>query len=143
LMLHQKIKNMMGFNFNVFFGYEDAINSLNDKVLIYGFASIVFGIVALLFLTFIIRKLGLDAINSYFINPLMLALGLTMFVSILPTIVFYVVASDLPAVKIVYSWIAIFMGMFLFVSINLKTIKSLFKEFNKVSQQEEFRNRKR
>lgn len=134
---------MMGFNFNVFFGYEDAINSLNDKVLIYGFASIVFGIVALLFLTFIIRKLGLDAINSYFINPLMLALGLTMFVSILPTIVFYVVASDLPAVKIVYSWIAIFMGMFLFVSINLKTIKSLFKEFNKVSQQEEFRNRKR
>jgi hypothetical protein len=134
---------MMGFNFNVFFGYEDAINSLNDKVLIYGFASIVFGIVALLFLTFIIRKLGLDAINSYFINPLMLALGLTMFVSILPTIVFYVVASDLPAVKIVYSWIAIFIGMFLFVSINLKTIKSLFKEFNKVSQQEEFRNRKR
>lgn len=134
---------MMGFNFNVFFGYEDAINSLSDKVLIYGFASIVFGIVALLFLTFIIRKLGLDAINSYFINPLMLALGLTMFVSILPTIVFYVVASDLPAVKIVYSWIAIFMGMFLFVSINLKTIKSLFKEFNKVSQQEEFRNRKR
>ncbi|MBS7230260.1 hypothetical protein KHA90_04415 [Flavobacterium psychroterrae] len=133
----------MEFNFNVFFGYEDAINSLNDKVLIYGFASIVFGIVALLFFSFIIRKLGLDAINSYFINPLMLSLGLTMFVSILPTIVFYVVALDLPAVKIVYSWIAIFIGMFLFVSINLKTIKSVFKESNKVSQQEEFRNRNR
>lgn len=142
-MLHQKIKSMMEFNFNVFFGYEDAINKLDDKVLIYGFASIAFGMVALLFLSAIIRKLGLNIINSYFINPLMMSLGLTMFISVLPTIVFYVVASDLPAVKIVYSWITIFIGMFLFVIINLETVKSFFKEFDKVSKQEQFRNRER
>lgn len=133
----------MGFNFNVFFGYEDVINSLDDKVLIYCFASLVFGMVALLLLSFVLRKIGLNAINRYFVTPLIMSLGLTVIVAILPTIVFYVVASDLPPVKIVYSWIAIFTGMLLFVVMNLQTIKNLFKEFGKVTEQEEFRNRER
>lgn len=133
----------MGFNFNVFFGYEDVINSLDDKVLIYCFASLVFGMVALLLLSFVLRKIGLNAINRYFVTPLIMSLGLTVIVAILPTIVFYVVASDLPPVKIVYSWIAIFTGMLLFVMINLQTIKNLFREFGKVTEQEEFRNRER
>jgi hypothetical protein len=133
----------MGFNFNVFFGYEDVINSLDDKVLIYCFASLVFGMVALLLLSFVLRKIGLNAINRYFVTPLIMSLGLTVIVAILPTIVFYVVASDLPPVKIVYSWIAIFTGMLLFVVMNLQTIKNLFREFGKVTEQEEFRNRER
>lgn len=133
----------MGFNFNVFFGYEDVINSLDDKVLIYCFASLVFGMVALLLLSFVLRKIGLNAINRYFVTPLIMSLGLTVIVAILPTIVFYVVASDLPPVKIVYSWIAIFTGMLLFVMMNLQTIKNLFREFGKVTEQEEFRNRER
>lgn len=133
----------MGFNFNVFFGYEDVINSLEDKVLIYCFASLVFGMVALLLLSFVLRKIGLNAINRYFVTPLIMSLGLTVIVAILPTIVFYVVASDLPPVKIVYSWIAIFTGMLLFVVMNLQTIKNLFREFGKVTEQEEFRNRER
>lgn len=133
----------MGFNFNVFFGYEDVINSLDDKVLIYCFASLVFGMVALLLLSFVFRKIGLNAINRYFVTPLIMSLGLTVIVAILPTIVFYVVASDLPPVKIVYSWIAIFTGMLLFVVMNLQTIKNLFREFGKVTEQEEFRNRER
>lgn len=133
----------MGFNFNVFFGYEDVINSLDDKVLIYCFASLVFGMVALLLLSFVLRKIGLNAINRYFVTPLIMSLGLTVIVAILPTIVFYVVALDLPPVKIVYSWIAIFTGMLLFVVMNLQTIKNLFREFGKVTEQEEFRNRER
>lgn len=133
----------MGFNFNVFFGYEDVINSLDDKVLIYCFASLVFGMVALLLLSFVLRKIGLNAINRYFVTPLIMSLGLTVIVAILPTIVFYVVASDLPPVKIVYSWIAIFTGMLLFVVMNLQTIKNLFREFGKVTEQEGFRNRER
>lgn len=133
---------MMEFNFNTFLGYENEINSLNDTVLIYGFGSIMFGLVTLTFAAFIIRKLGFGAVNSYFTSPLMLSLGLTILVSILPTIVFYVVANDISPVKILYCWITIFIGMFLFVMFNLETIKSFFREFNKVSEQEEFRNRK-
>lgn len=133
----------MGFSFNTFLGYENKINNLGDQVLIYGFALIIFGILALLFIAMIIRKLGFNSLNSFFINPLMLSLGLTLFVSILPTIVFYGVASDISGVKILYSWITIFIGMFLFVLLNLETIKSFFREFGKMSEQNEFRNRKR
>ncbi|GEM_PF-224847 len=142
-MFHPKKRNMMGFSFNTFFGYENEINNLQDQVLIYGFAGIIFGILALLFLAILLRKIGLNTINSFVVNPLMLSLGLTLFVSILPTIVLYVVALDISGVKIVYSWIAIFIGMILFVMFNLETIKSFFKEFGKLSEQKEFRNRKR
>lgn len=142
-MFHPKKRNMMGFSFNTFFGYENEINNLQDQVLIYGFAGIIFGILALLFLAILLRKIGLNTINSFVVNPLMLSLGLTLFVSILPTIVFYVVALDISGVKMVYSWIAIFIGMVLFVMFNLETIKSFFKEFGKLSEQKEFRNRRR
>lgn len=136
-------RSMMGFSFNTFFGHESQINNLGDQVLIYGFAGIVFSIVALLFISIVIRKLGLKSFNSYFINPLMLSLGLTLLVAILPTIVFYVVASDISGVKIMYSWITIFIGMLFFVSFNLETIKKCLNEFGKVTEQEEFRNRRR
>jgi len=133
----------MEFNFNTFFGYEQQINALNDQVLVYGFASIIFGIVGLLFVAMAVRKIGVNSLNSFFIHPLLLSLGLTFFVSILPTIVFYVVALDVSGVKILYSWITIFIGMLLFVLFNLENIKSFFKEFGKMSEQEEFRNRNR
>lgn len=133
----------MGFSFNTFFGYENQINELKDQVLIYGFAGIIFGILGLLFIAVLLRKIGLNTINSFFINPLMLALGLTLLVSILPTIILYVVALDISGVKIVYSWITIFLGMVLYVMFNLETIKSFFKEFGKMTEQQEFRNRKR
>lgn len=133
----------MEFSFNTFFGYEHEINALSDRVLIYGFGTIVFGIVGLLIMAIILRKIGLNSVNSFFINPLILTLGLTLLVAIFPTIVFYVVASEVSGVKMVYSWIAIFLGMLLFVIFNLETIKSFFKEFNKMSEQQEFRNRNR
>ncbi len=133
----------MGFSFNTFFGYENQINELKDQVLIYGFAGIIFGILGLLFIAVLLRKIGLNSINSFFVNPLMLALGLTLLVSILPTIILYVVALDISGVKIVYSWNTIFLGMVLYVMFNLETIKSFFKEFGKMTEQQEFRNRKR
>ena len=133
----------MGFSFNTFFGYENQINELKDQVLIYGFAGIIFGILGLLFIAVLLRKIGLNSINSFFVNPLMLALGLTLLVSIMPTIILYVVALDISGVKIVYSWITIFLGMILYVMFNLETIKSFFKEFGKMTEQQEFRNRKR
>ncbi|WDF59978.1 hypothetical protein PQ462_01105 [Flavobacterium sp. KACC 22758] len=133
----------MEFSFNTFFGYENQINELKDQVLIYGFAGIIFGILGLLFIAVLLRKIGLNSINSFFVNPLMLALGLTLLVSIMPTIILYVVALDISGVKIVYSWITIFLGMILYVMFNLETIKSFFKEFGKMTEQQEFRNRKR
>ncbi|MBZ4035979.1 hypothetical protein K6T82_14490 [Flavobacterium sp. 17A] len=133
----------MEFSFNTFLGYEHEINALDDQVLVYGFASIIFGIVGLLIIAMIVRKIGLNSLNSFVIHPLLLSLGLTFFVAILPTIIFYVVALDVSGVKIVYSWIVIFIGMLLFVLLNLETIKDFFKEFGKMSEQQEFRNRNR
>jgi hypothetical protein len=133
----------MEFNFSTFFGYENDINNLKDLVLIYGFATIIFSIVGLIFIGAIVRKLGFATVISYFISPLMLSLGLTLVVSILPTIIFYVVTSDVSGVKIIYSWITIFTGMLLFTMFNLNTIKKFVKEFGKMTEQEEFRNRNR
>lgn len=133
----------MEFNFDTFFGYEQQINNQPDIVMIYSFGGIVFGIVGLLFLAIIIRKIGLNSINSFIINPLMLTLGLTFIISILPTVIFYVATSDISFVKIVYSWIVIFIGMLFFVGFNLETIKKCLNEFGKITEQQEFRNRKR
>ena len=126
-MFHLKKKNIMEFNFSTFFGYENDINNLKDLVLIYGFAVIIFGIVGLILIGTLVRKVGLTVVNSYFILPLMLCLGLTLIVAILPTIIFYVVTSDVPGVKIIYSWITIFTGMLLFTVFNLNTIKKFVK----------------
>lgn len=133
----------MGFSFNSFFGYENEINALKDQVLIYGFAGIIFSLLGLIFIAVLLRKTGLNSVNSFFINPLMLALGLTLFIAILPTIIFYVADAEISSVKILYSWITIFLGTLLFVMFNLETIKSFFREFGKMTEQEEFRNRKR
>jgi hypothetical protein len=133
----------MEFNFSTFFGYENDINNLKDLVLIYGFATIIFGIVGLIFIGAIVRKLGFTTVISYFISPLMLSLGLTLVVAILPTIIFYVVTSNVSGVKIIYSWITIFIGMLFFTMFNLNTIKKFVKEFGKMTEQEEFRNRNR
>lgn len=133
----------MEFNFSTFFGYENDINSHKDLVLIYGFAAIIFGIVGLIFVGIIVRRIGFNVINSYIISPLMLCLGLTLIVSILPTIIFYVVTSEVSGVKIIYSWITIFTGILFFIMFNINTIKKFVKEFGKMTEQEEFRNRNR
>ncbi|KFF19357.1 hypothetical protein [Flavobacterium hydatis] len=133
----------MGFNFNTFFGYETEINKVTDSVLIYGFATLIFGMLGLVLIAAIFRKIGFTAIISYFISPLLLSLGLTLLLAILPTIIFCVVASDISGVQLVYSWITIFLGMLFFVMFNLSTIKKFVKEFGKMSEQQEFRNRNR
>lgn len=133
----------MEFNFNTFFGYENIINGMRDQILIYGFAVIVFSIVALLILAILFRKAGLTSIISFIINPLLLCLGLTLIIAILPTVVFYASDSEISGVKMIYSWITIFTGMLLFVIFNLETIKYCFREFGKMSEQQEFRNRKK
>ncbi|MBE8725065.1 hypothetical protein [Flavobacterium hungaricum] len=131
----------MEFNFNTFFGYEKEINTMQDQVLIYGFAIIIFSIVGLLFLAAILRKIGLTSFISFIINPLLLSLGLTLIIAILPTIVFYTSNSEVSSVKIIYSWLTIFIGMLWFVFFNLETIKGCFREFDKMSQQKAFRHR--
>lgn len=133
----------MGFSFNTFFGYENQINNLKDLILIYAFAIIIFGIIGLIFVSIIIRKIGLNILNSYIFYPLTLCLGVTLIVGIFPTIIFYVVASDVSGVKILYSWITIFTGMLLFIMFNLSTIKKLIKETGKTAEKQEFRNRNR
>lgn len=134
---------MMGFNFNTFFGYETDINNLDNQILIYGFAAIIFTMLGLSIIAAGARKMGFIAIISHFISPLLLCLGLTLILSILPTIIFLVVASDISGVKIIYSWIVIFLGMLFFVMFNLTTIKNFVKEFGTLAEKEEFRNRKR
>ena len=133
----------MEFNFNTFFGYENEINNLKDLVLIYGFATIIFGIIGLVFISVILRNMGLKILNSYILYPLMLSLGVTLIVGIFPTIILYVVAYDVSGVKILYSWITIFIGMLLFIIFNLDMIKKLVKETGKIAERQEFRNRNR
>lgn len=113
----------MGFNFNQFFGYEKVINQNPDLVLLYGFCSMIFGMMALTLLAFICRKLTLIAVIDHFLAPLICALGLSLVLAILPTVIFKVVANDLSGVKLVYTWIAIFLGMVFFSFLNYPMIR--------------------
>ena len=104
----------MGFNFNQFFGYESLINENPDLVLIYGFAFIFFGSMALTLVSFILNKMGLTVIVSRFIGPLILSLFVCLLVAIIPTVILKLVANDVSGVKLIYCWITIFTGVTFF-----------------------------
>lgn len=114
----------MAFNFNKFFGYENSINQHPEQVLIYGFGIIIFGLLGLTFLAFILRKIKLIAIIDHLIAPLIISLLLCLVVAILPTLVLYLLASDVSGVKLVYCWITIFTGMTFFCFSNYQTIRN-------------------
>lgn len=123
----------MGFNFEHFFGYENQINKNPDLVLIYGFAGIIFGIMAMVLIAIILRKIGLALLVSYFLNPLMLTLGICFLVAIPPTILFKVLANDVSGVKLIYIWIAIFAGISIFTALNYQMLKKWFYSFERRS----------
>jgi len=113
----------MGFSFNQFFGLEHVLNAQPDLVVIYGFATIVFGLLLLSFLALIFNKMHFNAINEHFIAPLMWILSLTFVVAVVPTIVLYFLASDITGVKLIYCWIAILVGNAFFCCTNFAMIK--------------------
>ena len=118
-----KKKNIMEFSFKEFFGYEEQINAHPDLVLMYGFAAMIFGVIALAFIAFFLRKLGLIALIDHFIAPLMCALLLCLVVAILPTLVLYLLANNVSGVKLIYCWITIFAGMGFFCFSNYASIR--------------------
>lgn len=112
----------MGFNFNHFFGYEDIVNKNPDLVLIYGFAFMIFGLMALAFIALVFNKIGLKIVVSQFIAPLMQSMILCLVVAILPTVILCVVANDVSGVKLIYCWITIFFGVTIFCFLNYSMI---------------------
>lgn len=113
----------MGFSFKEFFGYEEQINAHRDLVLLYGFAGIIFGLIALAFIAVLLRQLSLTAVIDHLIAPLMCSLILCLAVAILPTLVLYLVANDLSGVKLLYCWISIFAGITFFSFSNYPYIR--------------------
>lgn len=120
----------MAFNFEVFFGYEQQINSNPDLVLIYGFAGIVFGIIAMLLLALILRKIGLTFIISNLLNPMILSFLICIMIAIPPTILFKMIANDLSGVKLIYIWLSILVGIHLFTFMNFSMIKKWIYSFS-------------
>lgn len=114
----------MAFNFSEFFGYEQSINQHPEQVLMYGFAVIIFGVLGLTFLSFILRKIKLIAIIDHLIAPLIISLLLCLVIAILPTLILYLLASNVSGVKLVYCWITIFSGMTFFCFSNYRTIRN-------------------
>nr|WP_199157962.1 hypothetical protein [Pedobacter sp. ASV2] len=123
----------MAFNFEQFFGYENQINKNPDLVLIYGFAGIIFGIMAMILIAIILRKIGLAILVSKFLNPIMLSLGICFLVAIVPTILFKVLANDVSGVKIIYIWITILAGISIFTTLNYQMLKKWFYSFDRKS----------
>ncbi|WP_316804970.1 hypothetical protein [Pedobacter nototheniae] len=123
----------MASNFEHFFGYENQINKNPDLVLIYGFAGIIFGLMAMILIAVLLRKIGLPFLISKFLNPLILSLGICFLVAIIPTILFKVLANDLSGVKLIYIWIVIFAGITMFTTINYQMLKKWLYSFDRKS----------
>ncbi len=113
----------MASGFEQFFGYENIINRDPDLVLIYGYATMVFGALLIIFLSFIFRKAGLQPFVSRFLNPLLLSMGISLLIAIPPTILFKVVANNVSGVKLVYIWITIFTGISIFTFLRYQELK--------------------
>ncbi|CAM4015419.1 hypothetical protein SAMN06265348_101188 [Pedobacter westerhofensis] len=120
----------MAFSFNQFFGCEQQINAHKDLVVMYGFAAIFLGLIALAFLSFILGRLNLTVIIDHFIGPMVCSLILCLGIAILPTIILYVVASDVSGVKLLYCWITIFAGVTFFCFSN----NAMIRKFTKISK---------
>ena len=120
----------MEFNFNHFFGYETLINKNPDLVLIYGFAFIIFGLMALTFVALIFSKIGLKIVVNQLIAPLMQSMILCLIVAIIPTIILSVVADDVSGVKLIYCWITIFFGITIFCFLNYPAINKWSGSFS-------------
>ncbi|WP_442587272.1 hypothetical protein ACSBL2_14615 [Pedobacter sp. AW31-3R] len=113
----------MAFSFNDFFGYEKVINAHPDLVLIYGFTGIIFGLLALTFIAFILRKIHFHAIVEHLIAPLMWVLMLSFGIAVIPTLVLYFLANNVSGVKLIYCWMTILSGMTFFCFMNDAMIK--------------------
>lgn len=121
----------MAFNFEQFFGYESQINQNPDLVLIYGFATIVFGILGIILISFVLRKIGLTIVISNLLNPIILSLLICAAIAVPPTILFKLLANDLSGVKLIYIWISILIGIHIFTFLNYAMIKKWFYSFDK------------
>ena len=115
----------MEFNFNLFFGYEEQINTMQDKMLLVLFAIVMYTQVFLLVLTGYLRKFNISIFRSQ-LNILIVTFGLTIFLGTLVTVLLYYLIYDITRVKILYCWIVILISMFYFSVFNYKNIKQVF-----------------
>lgn len=132
----------MEFSYNLM-GYEVQVNREPELVLIYGFAGLLLAILAITLLSYIFRKIGLQAVVSHLFLPLILSFELCLFITLLPTMILHFVIPSLSGVKLAYIWLTIFSGITIFTFINYNTIKKWGSDLSKLSRQKEFRNRRK
>ena len=115
---------MMGFNFDLFFGYEEQINTMQDRMLLILFAIVMYTQVFLLVLTGYLREFKISLFRSQ-LNILILTFGLTIFFGTLVSVLLFYLVYAITRVKILYCWIAILISMFYFSVFNYKSIKQV------------------
>lgn len=116
----------MEFNFNVFFGYENQINSMENKFVLALFAILMYSQVVLLLITGYLRKFKIYLFRKQ-LNILILTLGLTTFFGTFLVFLLYYIATDCTKVKILYCWISILISMFCFSIFNYNKVRKLVK----------------
>jgi hypothetical protein len=119
---------MKEFSFNTFFGYETILNG-KPEIVLFGAMLIPIGLlIGISIIGWVFRKLKL---NMYVIHALLYTLLFTfLFGAVTMLILFFI--TDRNGVKLAYSWLSIFIGMFFFSIINTNTISKMFTDWSKI-----------
>ena len=119
---------MKELSFNTFFGYERTLTE-KPEIVLFGAMLVPIGLlIGISIIGWVFRKLKL---NMYVIHALLYTLMFTfLFGAIAMRILFFI--TDRNGVKLVYCWLAIFIGMFFFSIVNTNTISKMFTDWSKI-----------
>ncbi|WP_114819012.1 hypothetical protein [Chryseobacterium sp. KLBC 52] len=123
----------MEFSFNTFFGLEDKIAAYPEATIFGAMLVPILLLIPMAVIGWIFRKLKF---NMYIIHVLMYTLLFTFIVGTLTILILFFI-TDKNGVKLAYSWLTVFTGMFIFSLINANTITKMFTDWSKIIKEKE------
>ncbi|PWN70532.1 hypothetical protein C1631_011230 [Chryseobacterium phosphatilyticum] len=124
---------MMEFSFNTFFGLEREVTEHPEMIIFMAMFLPLLCLIPVSLIGWVFRKLK---INMYIIHVLLYTLMFTFFVGVLTIFILYFI-TDKNAVKLIYCWFTVLIGMFFFSLTNTNTITKMFADWSKIIKEKE------
>lgn len=124
---------MMEFSFNTFFGLEREVTEHPEMIIFMAMFLPLLCLIPVSLIGWVFRKLK---INMYIIHVLLYTLMFTFIVGVLTIFILYFI-TDKNAVKLIYCWFTVLIGMFFFSLINTNTITKMFADWSKIIKEKE------
>ena len=119
---------MMALHFNTLFGYENILNEKPEVVIFGAFFVPITLLIIIAIIGGVFRKLK---INIYIIHTFLYTFLFTFLFGIFTVSILFLI-TDRDGVKLVYCWLAVFVGMLFFSLMNTNTITKMISDRSKI-----------